>query len=247
MKKLLYIILLFPMSCLIAQTNWDNANNAYASGQYEEALEGYRSIAEEQGVSADLYYNTGNAYFKLNDMAHAIINYRRALKINSNHADALFNLEIARARTKDNMEIQEPFFLSQWTNKIISLTNSNTWLIISATMFFLGLLGILLFMFGGEIAWRKTGFYSALVFVLFFVITLCFSFSRYYNETSDTDAVIVAGSVTLKSSPDKSGTDLFVLHEGTEVTIEDQVGEWVYVRLANSDKAWMLISQLEKI
>ena len=248
MKKIINIVLLiFPFSIAIAQTNWDNANNAYAAGQYQETLDLYLDVAARDGVSADLYYNLGNTYFKLNDVAHAIIYYRRALKLNPNHADAKYNLEFARSRTKDKIEMPEQFFLSKWTNKLVGLANSNTWLFISASAFIMALIAFFFFLFGNATVMRKTGFYAALILVLIFIIALIFSIMQYHAETSDSEAVIVVGAVTLKSSPDKTGTDLFVLHEGTEVTIEDQVGEWVYVRLANSDKAWMLVSQLERI
>ncbi len=247
-RKYIIAIMLCCVSYIAAQqTTWEQANQAYAAGQYQEALQLYNGIAQEHGNSSDLMYNIGNTYYKLNDVAHAIIYYRRALKIDAHNSDALFNLEMARARTKDNIEVQEQFFLYKWTSKLISLASGNQWLLISSLAFTLSLAMLLLFFFASALTARKTGFYTAIILFLFFITSLIFSLIRHSSEQSATDAVVTAGSVTLKSSPDKSGTDLFVLHQGAEVTIEEQVGDWVYVQLANSDKAWMPINMLEII
>ena len=214
---------------VLAQNAWDEANSLYAAGDYENAIRTYKSIEENEGASDELYYNIGNAYYKLNDYANAIIFYRRALKINPRHEDAIFNIKMAKARVKDNIEVE------------------NIWLIQSAVCFALALLAIIIFLFASAVAARKAGFYSAVVFIFLFCITLACSIAKHYDETNKDDAVITAGSVTLKSSPDQSGTDLFILHAGTEVEIKEQVGEWINIRLANGDMGWTMLQNIERI
>ena len=51
----------------------------------------------------------------------------------------------------------------------------------------------------------------------------------------------------IKSSPDRAATDLFVLHEGTKLTIEESTDGWVEIRLADGRKGWIESSRIELI
>jgi SH3-like domain-containing protein len=57
----------------------------------------------------------------------------------------------------------------------------------------------------------------------------------------------MSGVVTVKSSPDKSGTDLFQLHEGTKVSLKSTLGDWIEIRLGNGSIGWVKQECLEKI
>jgi SH3-like domain-containing protein len=65
----------------------------------------------------------------------------------------------------------------------------------------------------------------------------------YHND----HAIIFSPAVNGKSSPDQSGKDLFVLHEGTKVTVEDEVGEWYEIRLSDGNKGWVPSNSLTRI
>lgn len=249
MKKILVVVTLLSMLCMnaLADGLWSEATESYASGDYSRAIALYIQIAETEGASDDLYYNMGNAYYKLNDNANSIINYRRSLKLNPRNADAKFNLKMAQARVKDNIEAEEMFFLKSWASSLTDLQRSDAWLIEAAVFFIMSLLGLLVFLFAATPSRRRTGFYSSIVCALLFIVSLTCSISKYHAETSTDQAVIVAGSVTLKSSPDQSGTDLFILHAGAEVSVKERVGDWVNIRLANGDMGWMPEKDLERI
>lgn len=60
-------------------------------------------------------------------------------------------------------------------------------------------------------------------------------------------AIVFAPTVTVKSSPDASGTDLFVLHEGTNVTVKSTLGEWSEIELEDGNVGWMPSKDIEKI
>jgi len=77
--------------------------------------------------------------------------------------------------------------------------------------------------------------------------SLAFSFRNRTLVHNNRDAIIFSPLVNGKSSPDESGTDLFVLHEGTKVTVEDEVGEWYEIRLSDGNKGWIPSNSLEKI
>ena len=95
-------------SALFAQDAFDAANAAYADGRYEEAATMYQSLLDEQ-PDATLYYNLGNARFKQGELAQAILNYERALRLKPNYKDAQYNLAFAQSRITDNI-VEQDFF-----------------------------------------------------------------------------------------------------------------------------------------
>ena len=74
MKFLIYIIVILFGSFLYGQSNeaFEEANACYNDGDYQEAIDIYTSILEEGQHSAELYYNIGNAHYKLNNVAPSI-------------------------------------------------------------------------------------------------------------------------------------------------------------------------------
>lgn len=61
------------------------------------------------------------------------------------------------------------------------------------------------------------------------------------------EAIVLAGAVSVKSSPDDSGTEVFVIHEGTKVNVLSTLSDWSEVRLADGNIGWLQSSTIEKI
>ena len=232
------------MSFVLAQTDFDAANAAYAEGRYEEAAAGYEALLAES-ESATLYYNLGNARFKQGELAQAILNYERALRLDPRNKDAQYNLAFAQSKITDNI-IDQDFFLSSWARSIRNSLNESTWTILSIALFILALTGILLFLLGRSTWLRKTAFHTAWIALLFSLVTGLNAWSLHQRDTLRNEAVITQGIVNAKSSPDRSGTDLFTLHEGTKVTIRETLGEWANVRVG-SNEGWIRLVCLERI
>ncbi len=235
---------LCPLSLLFAQSDFDVANAAYADGRYEEAATLYQSLLDEQ-EDATLYYNLGNARFKQGELAQAILNYERALRLQPNNKDAQYNLAFAQSRITDNI-VEQDFFLSAWARAIRNNLRERTWLGLSIGLFILGLVGLLLFLLGREPWIRKTAFHTAWLALLFSLITGLNAYSLHQRDTLRNEAIITQGVVNAKSSPDRSGTDLFTLHEGTKVTIRETLGEWCNIRVGNNE-GWIKQQNMERI
>ena len=235
---------LCPLSLLFAQSDFDVANAAYADGRYEEAATLYQSLLDEQ-EDATLYYNLGNARFKQGELAQAILNYERALRLQPNNKDAQYNLAFAQSRITDNI-VEQDFFLSSWARAIRNNLRERTWLGLSIGLFILGLVGLLLFLLGREPWIRKTAFHTAWLALLFSLITGLNAYSLHQRDTLRNEAIITQGVVNAKSSPDRSGTDLFTLHEGTKVTIRETLGEWCNIRVGNNE-GWIKQQNMERI
>ena len=211
----------------------------YSSGSYKEAVQIWTDIYDTGYRSASLNYNIANAYFKLEDIPQAILFYERAYMLDPVNEDINYNLQIARTLIVDRFqEIPELFFV-RWYNLVSLLLSSNVWAIAGISAFVLCLLFLSLYIFSSRYIYKVTGFWLALLFLIVSGSSVLLS-QRNKSQVFDSHkAIIFSPVISGKSSPDDSGTDLFVLHEGTKVSIEDEVGEWYEIRLSDGNKGWI--------
>lgn len=243
--RYIFIILLISLSirdALSQETNTDKFNKGvtfFSSGNYKEALQAWTDIYNTGNRSANLSYNIGNAYFKLNNIPFAILFYERACRLNPVDEDINYNLQIARTLIVDRFqEIPELFFVKAY-NFLSLVLSANIWTKLSIASFIICLILLSLYIFSTRYRHKVLGFWFS---VFFFIISLSsFSFTlRNKSLVYDSHkAIIFCPLISGKSSPDNSGTDLFVLHEGTKVSIEDEVGDWYDVRLSDGNKGWV--------
>ncbi|MDX9812872.1 MAG: SH3 domain-containing protein [Bacteroidales bacterium] len=219
----------------------------YTSSSYQEALDVWTDIYNTGYRSADLAFNIGNAYFKLNNIPGAILFYERALLLRPGDEDTGYNLAIARSMTKDKFEeIPELFFVRGY-DFISLILPSNTWAIMSLTTFILCLILLSVYIYSSRYRIKVTGFWLALFFLVFSLSSLAFSLRNRSLVHDSSRAIIFSPQVSGKSSPDNSGTDLFVIHEGTKVTVTGELGEWYEIRLSDGNKGWVPSGSLDII
>lgn len=226
---------------------WDQASTAYINNDFHRAIKSYEQLLTQGLSSAKLYYNLGNAYFKDNQLGRAILCYRRALRLAPGNDDIRYNLSVAEARTKDTIEQIPEFFLSEWLRAVRHTMSCTAWSLLSLGMLTIALVSVLLFLLAQQLTWRKVGFYGALATGLLFVITTIFAAGERREMLDRTQAVVLSNSAAVKSSPDKSSADLFVLHEGTLVRITDQLDDWYEISIADGKKGWLDSRKIEII
>ena len=252
MKRNIFIyLLLLAYCCHVNAANYSarmtKANKLYSEEHYQEADSLYQLVANQEGVSAALYYNLGNAKYKQGETAAAILNYERALKLDPNNEDILFNLEMAKQQTTDKIETLDNFFLSEWNKNIQNTFSSNGWARISILSFILSLICISLYFFMKVTSIRKAAFFSGIFTILFCIVGFVYAKRQKTAQTTHDTAIIFAPSVTGKGSPDASGTDLFLLHEGTKVKIKSQLNGWVEIQIADGNVGWIPETDIEVI
>lgn len=217
---------------------WEKAGEAFAAGQWQNALNCYQMIEGEGLVSDDLYYNIGNTFLKLQDNAHAILYYERALKLNPSHADAAHNLEIVRQMTLDKIDEVPDFILVSWFHNLRQGLSANAWAWI--TLGLLLLAGILLTVFrsGAPRPLRKVSFILSCIVLVLAIFTFIFSLQQKRAVTRQDSAIVTAPVCSVKSSPAEGGKTVFVLHEGTKVRLLDDVGDWARIEIADGRQGW---------
>lgn len=226
---------------------WDRANTAYLNGDYHAATSIYEEILSRGLSSMKLYYNLGNSCFKEGELGEAILYYHRALRLAPGNDDIRYNLGVAEARTKDNIEQIPEFFLTEWLRSVRHMMSCTAWSVFSLVALVAALALSLLYLLARRLSLRKGGFYGTLVALLLFVVTTWFAWGERREMLDDTQAVVMSLSTAVKSSPDKSATDLFVLHEGTLVEITNRLEGWCEVTIADGKKGWLESKTIETI
>lgn len=223
-------------------------DSLYECSQYKEAVCVYEKILTERGVSADIYYNLGNAYYKLDDMPHAILNYERALLLDQGDSDILANLALARGKIVDKIIPASEMFFVTWWYALANSISVDSWAVISIASLALILFGFWMYIFIQPLCFRKVGVYGALIFFLVFLLSI-FAAMLQRSSIMNRDAAIVTGAVvTVKSSPNDASTALFLIHGGSKVKIlDDTMNEWIEVKLEEGKEGWILRESVEII
>ncbi len=224
-----------------------SANNAYTEGLYDSALNVYHLIEEQNLESGGLYYNMGNAYFKNNDLASAILYYEKAKKLAPNDEDIEYNLGIANSMIVDKIEKVPVLFYKNWWNYFYNLLNANTWTIISIGIWIILLFFVGVFALTKSRSTKKLSFYFGLLFLFLSIGTFGLASQKYYYTKEHKEAIIFTPTITVKSSPTLNAVDLFVVHEGTKVTILDQIKSWIKIKIPDGSTGWLPEESLRTI
>src|SRR5579875_3894304 len=103
---------------------WQKGNNYYQQKQYDSASYYYEQIAVRQPQNADVYYNLGNTYYKLNNIGLAVLNYRRALRINPDFKEAKDNLFLTESRINNRIPYSGDIFFIKWWKSLTRETRA---------------------------------------------------------------------------------------------------------------------------
>lgn len=254
MKKLLLIFAILSAGYEVVtaqpaavQRLWSNANAAYAQADYKQAITYYDSIQMLGYTGHDLYYNLGNAYFRDGKIGQSILNYERALDLRPADDDARHNLSVANSYVKDKIDNVPEFFLVTWVRSLRMSLSSNAWAAISLILFAITLSAVLLYLLSGRLAIRKTGFYTGIIALLLFLLSLSFSSAERRQILYPEYAIVMHSSASVKSSPDNGSKELFIIHEGTKVKVVREIGQWKEIMIADGNKGWMNSDAIEMI
>ncbi len=226
---------------------FDQANEAYNRSEYTHAIDLYQEILSTDNVSAKVYYNLGNAYFKDNQLGKSILNYERALQLDPADTDIQYNLRLARSKTVDKEEERLFLFYEVWWKSLYMMQSSDGWAITAVVFILLFFIFTGLYLFIRTRSAKKISFYIALILLLFSVFSIVFAQKQYNILTDNSHAIVMNPRVTVKSSPSAQSPDLFLIHEGTKLTIRSAINEWYEIQLPDGNIGWIRQESIEKI
>lgn len=243
--------LLLGLICLMALPSHavtkQMGDKEYTQGNYLQAVKDYNDLLQH-GVSADVYYNLGNAYYRLDDIPHAILAYERALLLAPGDGDIRFNLQVARAKTIDKITPQSQLFFVTGYRALVSFMPVDAWAVCGILSLVLLIVALAVYLTSRNQVRRTAGQYATIVLGLFFLLSTLFAWQQQQQLENHCGAIIMGSSVAVKKSPDTTSPDQFVIHEGTKVFIKDRgITGWLLVQLEDGREGWLTARQIEEI
>jgi len=247
MKKI-FILLFIGFTLLGFSQNEEKffqGRDFYKEAQYEKAISVWESILDSGEHSAALYFNLGNAYYKLHQTAPSIYFYEKALLLAPNDKEILNNLAFAQNMTIDAVEALPQNIFTKWYNNSLGTFTFNGWAWISIVCILLFVILFLNYYFVYS-EFKKRFYFSTSLFCLIFGIgSFVFAYVSYEQFTNNRSAIIFAESTEVRSEPLLRSQVSFTLHQGTKVSITNEDGEWQRIELADGKEGWMLKTELK--
>ncbi|PWA06882.1 tetratricopeptide repeat protein [Flavobacterium psychrotolerans] len=246
MKKILFILLL-TTQVFFAQNGFEKGNALYQNGNYKDAITAYESVLNANKQSAELYFNLGNCYYKLNKVAPTIYNYEKALVLNPNDNEIQNNLKFARKLQIDEIKEVPQVGFAKLIRDFTGIFHYNSWAWISVSLAILFLLFFVGYYFSQTTVSKRIFFFGMffLVFlILISVLAALFEKSHYENERP---AIVFAEIVSVKSEPKSSSSDVLVLHEGTKVFVLEVLDNWKKIQLTDGTEGWIANNAIKEV
>lgn len=248
----LYLLLLLALPAISFGSDATSAlfakgNQQYAKAQYQQAAQSYQAILNDGYQSAIVYFNLGNAYYKLDDIPSALLYFEKAHKLNPADEDINFNIRMANSKTTDKLEQIPEFFAAGWWHSFILAVSANTLAVVCALLFLAGFIVLALYLFATSTALKKLSFYTGIILICLGLVVVFIANRQVDYFNSHHQAIVFTSSVTAKSSPDAAAKPLFVVHEGTKVNVMQTNNTWIEVELPNGNAGWIAATDVKEI
>ncbi len=226
---------------------FDDANKLYLEQKYTAAITKYESVIKNGYENGELYFNLGNAYYKSGKIQNAILNYERAKRFMPNDEDVQFNLALANAHLIDKVEAIPELFVYEWADYFLTIVSLETMVTMMYILFILTLASFSIFLFARTYEQKRYSLLIGMVLALFLVIGVANFTIQSYRESNTEFAIVMTDVANIKSAPDRSGNDLFVIHRGLKVQVLDSVNRWKKIRLVDGKVGWIPEAEVEAI
>lgn len=249
MKKILFLLLIIANSVVAQNTEelFKSANELYKNDQLEKAIEQYKKIEEQGFVSSELFYNLGNAYYKLNKVGPSIYYYEKALLLNPLNEDVQNNLVFAKRLALDNIE-ELPKTLFQKINiNILQKLSYNQWAIVAVVFSFLGSIFFLFFYLATTPSKKRFYFITSTLSFIFLIFTFFITYNQYTFAQNNKAAIIFAEKTEVRNAPTLNSEEVFTLHEGTKVVVLDAIDNWKKIKIADGKLGWIIADEVKEL
>lgn len=241
MKNILTILFL-----VLSLTSWgqnetlfNSATKAYNEGDFNKAIENYQAIIDAGEHSAALYFNLGNCYYKLNQIAPSIYNYEKALLLKPNDSEIKNNLGYAQNMTLDAIEAMPETSFSEIYKDVVNFLSFDQWAYAAVIFMILFILLYLAFHFLTYATHKRIAFITSIASLLIAIAAFIFAFMQYNDFQTDQPAIVFDEVVRVKSEPNKKSQEVFQLHEGTKLNVLEELNDWKKIKIADGQTGWL--------
>lgn len=218
---------------------FEQANDQYNKGEFEEAISNYEAIIESGQHSAAVYFNLANAHYKLNHIAPSIYYYEKALLISPNDKEINNNIAFARNMTIDAIDKNPEIGFAKFSKTITNWLTFDNWAKLSVLMMVFFVVFYLVYYFNYSATKKRMAFITAMSFLILSGAAVALAYNNYNLVKNDQPAIVFAKETQVKSEPNLRSSESFKLHEGTKVQILDTVNDWKKIKLADGKTGWI--------
>lgn len=236
---LVFLLIFKPAFASEATDLMQKAGTLYQQEKYEQAAQIYQKLADSGYEGTSLYYNLGNAYYKSGKLGLSILYYEKALKLSPNDDDINHNLALANSKIVDKVEPLPKFFLFEWWESILAFFPLSGWTYLVYALYIILLILIGIYFFSRSAKIQKNSLYAGVGSLFLLAIAIALMVVKLNREVSNENAIILEPTAIAKVSPDSNGGDAFVIHEGSKVSIIDNVNNWVEIKLTDGKVGWL--------
>ncbi|AOW08624.1 tetratricopeptide repeat protein [Flavobacterium gilvum] len=238
MKNIFYILLL-TTQVFFGQSGFKKGNDLYQNAKYAEAAQAYEAVLEGNQESAELYFNLGNCYYKLHQIAPAIYNYEKALVLDPSNREALNNIKFVQKQTIDEIKVVPKVGFAKLLRDFTGIYPFDTWAWISIGFAFLFLSFFMGYYFYQTVTVKRIFFVGMFVILLFLLMSVSAAFFEKSHYDHERPAIVFAESAEVRSEPQKGSSTTFVLHAGTKVYVDETLGNWKKIQLTDGTEGWI--------
>lgn len=208
---LLLIFMGFSLSA--SAVTKQNADTEYTKGNYQQAIKDYEDLLKN-GVSPEVYYNLGNAYYRTDNITKAVLAYERAHLLSPGDEDINFNLQFARSKTIDKITPVSEMFFVTWYKALVNFTSVDNWAKTGILSIILALVLVLVYLFAPQLLLRKVGFFGGILFFVVFLLSSLFAYQRNrYSSTARAPSSWLLRSMSRRLLPDRAPTSSSFMRE----------------------------------
>ncbi|MEZ4969286.1 MAG: tetratricopeptide repeat protein [Flavobacteriaceae bacterium] len=218
---------------------FQEATAQYNQGEYTKAADNYLKILENGEHSAELYFNLGNTYYKLNKIAPSIYYYEKALLLKPNDRDIRNNLAYAQNMTLDAIEPLPQTTISRMYNRLTSFLSVDQWAYVAIGFMMLFVCCYIAFYYFKFSAQKRMAFISSLIFLFLTLLAVVVAYLQFSESESEQPAIVFAEEVGVTSEPNNRGQAIFTLHAGTKVNVLEQLNDWKKIEIADGTTGWI--------
>ncbi|QCX02062.1 tetratricopeptide repeat protein [Aggregatimonas sangjinii] len=241
MKRITFILILLIGLSAVGQNEalFEAANKAYNEGEYTASIAQYEKILEQGQHSAELYYNLGNAHYKLNQIAPSIYYYEKALLLKPNDPEIKNNLAYANNMTLDAIDTMPEMGFSKFYNRIVRWFTFDQWAYLGVFSMLLFVLLYIVFYFFHDATRKRIAFILSLIGLLVSIFAVAMAFVNYADFNSNQPAIVFDNEIAVRSEPNERGEGIFILHEGTKVNVLESLNGYQKIKIADGKTGWL--------
>jgi tetratricopeptide (TPR) repeat protein len=241
--KIIFFILFIFSNTQNSDNLFKESNDLYTNGDYQNAVEGYLEVLKSGFESAELYFNIGNSFYKLNNIPESNYYYEKAKSISPNDDDILTNLSFAQNLRIDKIETLPITDIQNLKLSILDLLSEKGWSFMLISLIWMMCFAFTFYILSNDSKFKRSFFSISLLFLILSSFTLFVNIEKKKNSEIKY-AIIYDKEIEVWSEPNNISELKFLLHEGTKVKQIDVIEDWLNIQLENGTIGWIQSSSL---